>query len=120
MGRIERFHWLYVYRGCAKHGCKIGVTHERGLDGRLKACRARCPASEAFALTLALPNVFRIEQLLVSACDGRKIRPGREWFDMPVEELLLGVEFMRDFLSPERAPVRRYRMLAGHFLHAET
>lgn len=120
MGRLDRFRWLYVYQGCAKHGCKIGVSHEHGLANRLHYCRVRCPRSTEFARTFRLDNAYEIEQRLISTLDARKIGPGREWFDISVDELLIGIEFMRDLLAPSRSPIRRYRVVAGHFLHAET
>lgn len=106
---------LYLYEGCSKHGCKIGIARERSLAGRLIYARRRCPNAQQFAKTWALPNAFEIEQTVISILNmsGRHLPPGEEWFCVPREEMIDAVGFALELHDPDRSRPRRYRMLSG-------
>jgi hypothetical protein len=107
---------LYLYEGCSKHGCKIGIARERSLAGRLMHVRRRCPHSKQFAMTWALPNAFEIEQSVITilGMSGRHAPPGEEWFCVPREEMIDAVGFAMELHDPDRNRPRRYRMVCGH------
>lgn len=110
---------LYVYKGCSKHGVKIGISRERGLSGRLMGLRHRCPASKEFAKVWELPNAFDIEQAVIGtlATSGRTVPPGEEWFSVSVYEMLTAVAFFLDMYGPRVEP-RLYRVVCGRFSEA--
>jgi hypothetical protein len=115
------FCWLYLYEGCSKHGCKIGVCYEHGLDGRLKNCRNVCKSSSGqFVKTWRLANAYQIEQFVVQIFSERRAGRGEEWFAVPLAEMLDAVDFALDWHSPDyRERPRRFRIVCGHISRAE-
>ncbi len=107
---------LYLYEGCSKHGCKIGIARERSIAGRLQGCRNRCRKSAQFAKVWELGNAFDIEQTVIGilAMSGRTAPPGEEWFHVPREEMIDAVGFALELRDPDRNRPRRYRMVCGH------
>lgn len=122
MTKHKDFCWLYLYEGCSKHGCKIGVSYERGLPGRLANCRNICKSSSGqFVKTWRLPNAYQIEQFLVLLFSERRAGRGREWFTVSRDEMLAAVDFAFDWHSPDhnKRP-RRFRVMCGHITRLET
>lgn len=106
---------LYLYEGCRKHGCKIGVATKRSLAGRLVSCRRRCPASPEFAHVWELPNANQIEQFVVGHFSERRAPPGEEWFHVLREEMIDCVGFALETYHHDRYNrPRRYRTWCGH------
>ena len=66
---------LYIYEGCSKHGCKIGIAKSKSLEGRLMQCRRNCRQSTQFVYVWELPNAFRVEQTVIGLL-GSSGRPG--------------------------------------------
>lgn len=106
--------WLYVYEGCEKHGCKIGVTTDP--EGRIKGIRSRCQKSHQFAHLEKFPEAFEIEQAFVLLFNERRAsRRHEEWFHMPLEEMMVGIEWIRENRGPVHLrPPRRHRYICGH------
>lgn len=121
MPKITQFCWLYLYEGCSKHGCKIGVSYEHGLVGRLTNCRRVCRSSSGrFAKTWRLPNAYQIEQFIVGIFSERRAGVGEEWFHVSRAEMLDAVDFALDWHSPDyRERPRRFRIMDGHVSRAE-
>lgn len=106
---------LYVYEGCSKHGCKVGVGTARSLAGRLIGCRRRCKQSAAFAQVWELPNANAVEQVVIGVLESsdRCAPPGEEWFHVQRDEMLDAVGFAMELLDPDKSQPRHYRMRCG-------
>lgn len=111
---------LYVYEGCSKHGCKVGIANKRSLEWRLRRCRGNCRQSTQFARVWELPNAFKVEQHVIGllASSGRLAGPGEEWFHVECGEMIDAVEFVLEVMNPDQSQPRRYRTICGHILPA--
>ena len=106
---------LYLYEGCSKHGCKIGVATARSLSGRLQFCRRRCGAAREFSRVWELANANAVEQVVIEllTSSGRTAPPGVEWFHVPREEMVDAVGFAIELLARDHSRPRQYRTLGG-------
>jgi hypothetical protein len=103
---------LYVFEGCSKHGCKVGVSSARSLKWRIASARGRCQSLRV-AKTWNLSNAFQIEQAVITVLSMSDRRAwGEEWFHVSCDEMLDAVGFAMQVHDHSLPQV--YRMVCGH------